>query len=616
MGGGVLAGDLFDTNVRLGDRGALRVLVIEKGGITFHSHSLNAARPSGLDQDRGQQNDTFFARFREDYKVVDSPSWLGGPMHSLGGRTAAWGLFTPRIHEANLRKYFPGSVCDDLLGSFYRRAETLMDVSLPMTLPVHRDLMEQLNNRSSIRRTASPGPLDVQWQWGRIASEFGRANNFEFSSGAYSTIDKLLEIAMSMPLGAVQPAEQPAEHKHFKILLEVEVRSLIWSDSEPTRAVGVHVRTLHGDSAIIRLSDNGRVVLSAGSVATPAILLRSQVDLAARGGLHLTDHEIRHKALPFRYRNPQARHYVGSVKLQTYVRPMNRDCGPDEIVLANMSIDASSFLPRSTVSYDFAPRWILAVVRSAELDPQNIIYLEEDEPVVRIRTTKPPITNDAMLDAVAGDIIEVMKDVLNIEFLEAENEPLKTLELGAVAHELGTVPMGRPEAGPGTYCLNEDLDLVGYSGVYVCDLSLFPFSPEVNPSLTLAALALRLSRHLLRRADASTLPDHVRVVNHSGLRVQVWVAADGVLDGRIMQRKELLPGEEYAVRRDQKARYPVLVFRVRRKVGDEYQYAEEPEVLLATVGEPAIVRPLNSRELESQRRPHPDTMSRSQHESI
>ncbi|KAG9103829.1 hypothetical protein FRC07_009917, partial [Ceratobasidium sp. 392] len=57
IGGGVLAHDLFDTNNMLGKR-AKRVLLLEKGGLFFHSHCLNTARPDGLVNDRGQQNDT------------------------------------------------------------------------------------------------------------------------------------------------------------------------------------------------------------------------------------------------------------------------------------------------------------------------------------------------------------------------------------------------------------------------------------------------------------------------------------------------------------------------------------------------------------------------------
>ncbi|CAE6471100.1 unnamed protein product [Rhizoctonia solani] len=59
IGGGVLAHDLYDTNIKLGNK-AKRVLLLEKGGVVFHSHCLNTARPAGLANDRGQQNDTFF----------------------------------------------------------------------------------------------------------------------------------------------------------------------------------------------------------------------------------------------------------------------------------------------------------------------------------------------------------------------------------------------------------------------------------------------------------------------------------------------------------------------------------------------------------------------------
>ena len=88
MGGGVVAGDLFDTNSRLG-KNAKSVLVIEKGGLVFHSHCLNAARPSGFGEDWGQQNDKFFTLFKDDYKFKDpnqSELWVGGSMFNIGGR--------------------------------------------------------------------------------------------------------------------------------------------------------------------------------------------------------------------------------------------------------------------------------------------------------------------------------------------------------------------------------------------------------------------------------------------------------------------------------------------------------------------------------------------------
>lgn len=44
--------------------------------------------------------------------------------------------------------------------------------------------------------------------------------------------------------------------------------------------------------------------------------------------------------------------------------------------------------------------------------------------------------------------------------------------------------------------VDPDLKVLGYSNLFACDLSGFPSSPAANPTLTLAALALRLARHI------------------------------------------------------------------------------------------------------------------------
>jgi choline dehydrogenase-like flavoprotein len=41
--------------------------------------------------------------------------------------------------------------------------------------------------------------------------------------------------------------------------------------------------------------------------------------------------------------------------------------------------------------------------------------------------------------------------------------------------------------------VDSDLKVHGVSNLYVCDLSVFPFSPMANPSRTLTALAMRLA---------------------------------------------------------------------------------------------------------------------------
>jgi choline dehydrogenase-like flavoprotein len=44
--------------------------------------------------------------------------------------------------------------------------------------------------------------------------------------------------------------------------------------------------------------------------------------------------------------------------------------------------------------------------------------------------------------------------------------------------------------------VDENLMVLGHPNLYVCDMSVMPYSSSANPVRTLAALALRLSEHL------------------------------------------------------------------------------------------------------------------------
>ncbi|KAK6520055.1 hypothetical protein TWF506_000345 [Arthrobotrys conoides] len=68
---------------------------------------------------------------------------------------------------------------------------------------------------------------------------------------------------------------------------------------------------------------------------------------------------------------------------------------------------------------------------------------------------------------------------------------------GVVAHEVGTMRIERDPKHPGV--VDEDLKFMGLDNLFVCDLSVFPWSPTANPSLTLVALTLRLASHLESR---------------------------------------------------------------------------------------------------------------------
>jgi len=77
---------------------------------------------------------------------------------------------------------------------------------------------------------------------------------------------------------------------------------------------------------------------------------------------------------------------------------------------------------------------------------------------------------------------------------------LSLLGAGIFAHEVGTMRMDAPSGLCGTRdvkgVVDTNLLVRGFVNLHVCDLSVFPYSPEANPTLTLAALSMRLADHL------------------------------------------------------------------------------------------------------------------------
>jgi choline dehydrogenase-like flavoprotein len=89
-----------------------------------------------------------------------------------------------------------------------------------------------------------------------------------------------------------------------------------------------------------------------------------------------------------------------------------------------------------------------------------------------------------------------MKDGTNVlkEVLAATN-PRQVIEspLYFGLHLMGGSRMG---VDPADSVVDPDYRLRGYNNVYVCDSSLYPNAPGINPALTIMALAQRLSEQL------------------------------------------------------------------------------------------------------------------------
>lgn len=73
----------------------------------------------------------------------------------------------------------------------------------------------------------------------------------------------------------------------------------------------------------------------------------------------------------------------------------------------------------------------------------------------------------------------------------------KTFEKRTPSHQCGTLRMG---SDPGASVVDVNLKAHDLDNLWICDASVLPTSAGVNPSLTIAALALRLGAHLGARA--------------------------------------------------------------------------------------------------------------------
>ena len=431
-----------------------------------------------------------------------------------------WPHAACRIDMKTLESEFPPEVYEALLDKYYGKAEKMMRLAYPTTLPPHQALIDRLNLRTNANLPFT------QWQWGRVASEFRDSKNFDFAVGAFSTIDTLLEAAMNDPDRLIEPVtNDPAgkKDKNFRTVPNISVVRL-----EPTPQPNQQTDVTH---VVIKDVKNGdcehkiacrRAVICAGSVESPAILLRSVDGDPSRYGDefiksfgHVTDHRILAVTSPFFFRNMADRDVIGGMKLQTDIQFAIRRSGEivdDTTAIANISFDGASFLPRTNSPTGHLPVLIIAYILSSALAPANKIELnDQDEPRITFDWAEDKYLEDKrrVLKEFAVDIMNKVVATFDVRFAEdtksgyrpilrditLDDIKLKAAGPGVVAHELGSIPMPHGNGSGGI--LNNDLEVkYGWKNVSVCNMSVFPYSAAANPTLTLAALALRLSDKL------------------------------------------------------------------------------------------------------------------------
>ena len=518
LAGGVLARKLIENKKR--------ILVIEKGGVVFTSHCLNTSRPhwqiNSL-QGPSQDNDIVYGTTKQKVETAaGSDPYAGGPVYCLGGRSAVWGLYSPRIIKKKHRKYFPQNIAEYLEKGGYERAFGLFtngsqdyrhiyptaDVAQSEINSAKKDLHEAIeqfytDGKDTVPKMKSVPHVDLS----PMAAEFKSSKTYNFPQGAYSTVDYLLDRAY-------------ARDTHLTILLNTEVLTC------PTDT-GAELPSL-----LVRSSPSGdtyrlfckKIILCAGTIGTATIALNSGLQNALPlVGKGLTDHEI--WGVRFLKEKKPDEVLKDAMKFQWRMVIGERheadssDDGVDKNdhesrdVLVNVAINANTFLAREfckpqhlgrqgepldaiSPSPDKYDTVNITIETQADLSTENqVLNIPTPHPVVHIRHI---VQNEKRYETMQIQMQDLATQIRNKLLKIEPSEPAPRLSkagFGAVAHEVGTMRIKGPRSEK-NYVVDENLKVEGVDHLYVCDLSIFPFSPPANPSLTLGAIALWLADHL------------------------------------------------------------------------------------------------------------------------
>ncbi len=243
------------------------------------------------------------------------------------------------------------------------------------------------------------------------------------------------------------------------------------------RATGVQL--MSGDTLVA-----DRVILAAGAIHTPAILLRSDIDTPGVGE-GLQDHPSAALTLAL---HAGARAGVGDLVVGSVCRR-----------------GGIQFLPMNHVGADAPGLGVLLVALLTPRSRAGTVRLDPDDPRC------DPIVDFALLDDPA-DAAELaagvraaiglldapsFRDIVGATYIDASGTSTAALAddesmrrwlssaVGDYVHASSSCAMGR--------VVDADGAVIGYEGLYVCDASVFPTIPDANTHLPTTMLAERLS---------------------------------------------------------------------------------------------------------------------------
>jgi choline dehydrogenase-like flavoprotein len=459
MGGGILADALTD-------RGA-KTLVLDVGSLDFATHIVNLPGDWGRVPPRHEVGH---------YRNEPGSGFLLGAQMNLGGRSVFWSGIIPRMKDWE-RQFWPAAIAQHLDDQAYARAETLLRKQITLG-PFQDGLVAQLAQQFPQWEVVNTPRAHHQ-------PDIGVQSIIQNSTGVFSTAELLLDSLTTK--GRVGRDCLSINLNHLVTRLEHQgpnVTAVICQD-----LVGDRQRVYHGRY----------VVLAAGSLESPKIALRSGLaDPNQRIGVGLTDHPA---YFSNSYTVPANSPFAGNDKhAKIFFYPGANHTGPKfnvEIALngefwevrhADDDVWNEQLHAKQTTEVKFKFAF------PSPLDDENFVRLGNGSGKLRVKV-KPNLSG-------SGDTNwQAVRDLRNslCAFFGIPNVPLNDHmhfgNEGTVNHAGGTLRASGNASG----VVDAELKFESYDNLYCADVSVFPYIPAANPSLTLAALSLRLADHLAQR---------------------------------------------------------------------------------------------------------------------
>lgn len=249
-----------------------------------------------------------------------------------------------------------------------------------------------------------------------------------------------------------------------------------------------------------------KIILSAGALGSPHLLLASELEKNNPGGQVIGRYLMRHvNAIVFGIfagaADPEGRFHKQLAILDFY---FGKD-GPSELRGKIGSLQQMPTPPAGLVE-NAVPGYLGNILGSQVKRLTGLLAIAEDQPIYENRCWLNPRRRDQWgYPQLIVSHQYTARDKKAIGFLTTQAAKIMkaagawatyTHHIRTFSHAVGTVRMGED---PTQSALDENCAFRGVDGLWVVDGSFMPTAAALNPSLTIAANALRVGAHIAKR---------------------------------------------------------------------------------------------------------------------